>query len=109
VTEAIPSLLPALGRCFAVCSKSADRAVNTCMPYSEIRFLRWRQVDFAARSVTVGKSKSDFGTGRVIPPNGRASAILDFWASNLPNRKPIHYGFPYERYGAPSDNFKPCA
>ena len=44
-------------------------ALNTCMRYSEIRLLQWQQVDLAARALTVGKSKSDFGTGRVLPLN----------------------------------------
>jgi integrase len=63
-------------------------ALNTCMRYSEIRLLRWEQINFANRYVTVGKSKSDSGTGRVIPLNARAYAVLKLWASNFPERKP---------------------
>jgi integrase len=44
-------------------------ALNTGMRYSEIRLLLWRQVDFAARALTVGKSKTQAGTGRTIPLN----------------------------------------
>jgi integrase len=83
-------------------------ALNTCMRYSEIRLLKWSQIDFAARTVTVGKSKTDSGTGRVIPLNARAAAVLEFWASNFPNRQPADYVFPSERYGAAGDEFKPC-
>ena len=32
-------------------------ALNTGMRYSEIRLLRWKQVDFSAKVLTVGKSK----------------------------------------------------
>ena len=81
-------------------------ALNTCMRYSEIRLLRWSQVDFAGRTLTVGKSKTDSGSGRVIPLNTRAAAVLDFWASNFPDRQPAHYMFPSERYGAAGDAFK---
>jgi len=82
-------------------------ALYTCMRYSEIRLLKWRQVDFAAREITVGKSKSS--TGSVIPLNTRVSPVLEFWASNFPSRQPCHYVFPSERYGAAGDTFKPCA
>ena len=102
---------------FGGCGESRSRsmlpaftlALNTCMRYSEIRLLRCRQVDFAGRCLTVGKSKSDYGTGRTIPLNARAYAVLEFWASNFPNRKPAHYVFPSERYGAAGDDFKPCS
>jgi integrase len=84
-------------------------ALNTCMRYSEIRLLHWNQIDLINCTITVGKSKSDAGTGRVIPLNTRAKAVLEFWASNFPGRKPAHYVFPSERYGAAGDDFKACA
>ena len=101
----------------AACSESRSRsllpaitlALNTCMRYSEIRLLHWNQIDFNDCTVTVGKSKSDSGSGRVIPLNTRAKAILEFWASNFPAKKPTDYVFPYERYGAAGDKFQPCA
>jgi integrase len=103
------------GALFASCAQSRSRsllpavtlALNTCMRYSEIRLLRWQQVDFSTHEITVGKSKSDAGTGRVIPVNARAWAVLEFWASNFPDRKPAHYVFPSERYGAAGDDFTP--
>jgi integrase len=100
----------------AACGESRSRsllpavtlALNACMRYSEIRLLRWKQVDLAGRFLTVGKSKTDFGTGRTIPLNARAEAVLEFWASTFRNRKPSDYVFPSERYGAAGDAFKPC-
>src|SRR5579863_7374908 len=83
-------------------------ALNTCMRYSEIRLLRWNQVDFAARTLTVGKSKTDSGTGREIHMNKGVFAVLEFWASNFPERNPTHYVFPAERYGAAGEGFKAC-
>ena len=55
----------------AACGQSRSRsllpavtlALNTCMRYSEIRLLRWHQFDFAGRSVTVGKSKTESEPG----------------------------------------------
>jgi integrase len=75
-------------------------ALNTGMRYSEIRLLRWRQVDFAARMLTVGKSKSPTGTGRAIPLNSRILGVLDMWAAQFPGRNPSHFIFPREKYGA---------
>lgn len=74
-------------------------ALNTCMRYGELRLLKWAQVDFGARTVTVGKSKTDAGTGRVIPLNDRAYTVLKFWAELFPVREPSHYIFPQEKYG----------
>lgn len=78
-------------------------ALNTCMRYSELRLLRWGQVDLNSCTLTVGHSKTESGTGRLLPLNDRAVAILGFWASLFPLREPIHFVFPAERYGASGD------
>jgi integrase len=75
-------------------------ALNTGMRYSEIRLLQWKQVDFVAKFITVGKSKTPNGTGRVIPLNVRIFSVLEMWAAHFPNRRPGHYVFPSEKYGA---------
>jgi integrase len=74
-------------------------ALSTAMRASEIRLLRWNQVDLARRRLIVGKSKTAAGTGRLIPLNDRAVKVLEFWASQFPDRKPTHYLFPSEKYG----------
>ena len=99
-----------------VCADSRSRslwpavvvALNTGMRYSELRLLRWIQVDLKRRTVRVGKSKTEAGTGRTIPLNDRASKILQFWSERFPKRKPEHFVFPSERYGAGGDKFEPC-
>jgi integrase len=83
-------------------------ALNTGMRYSELRLLCWYQVDLGRRTVRVGKSKTDAGTGRMIPLNDRATKSLQFWADQFPARKPAHFVFPSERYGAAGDKFEPC-
>jgi integrase len=101
----------------AACRESRSRsllpavtlALNTAMRYSELRLLKWGNINFAARSLTVGKSKTEAGTGRVIPLNASAFAVLSFWAALFPDRKPDQYVFPTERYGAAGDDFQPCA
>jgi integrase len=82
-------------------------AINTCLRYSEIRLLRWNQVDLTNRTVTVGKSKTESGTGRVVPLNGYAGGLLDFWAGRFPTRRADDFVFPSERYGAGGDAFAP--
>ena len=74
-------------------------ALNTCMRYSELRLLTWEQVNLAARTVTVGLSKTEAGAGLIIPLNARAFSLLSFWAGLFPNRVPDHYVFPSEKYG----------
>jgi integrase len=81
-------------------------ALQTCMRYSELRLLMWRQVDLARRTITVGESKTDTGTGREIPMTSAAHQILTLWAANFPNRKPKHYVFPAEKYGATGHKFQ---
>jgi integrase len=75
-------------------------ALNTCMRYTELRLLRWQQIDLGSSTLTVGLSKTDSGTGRLLPLNDRATAILKFWASLFPERMPEHFVFSSERYGA---------
>ena len=82
-------------------------ALNTGMRYSELRLLRWQQVDLKRRNVRVGKSKTEAGTGRVIPLNDRATKVLQFWSDQFPEREPEHFVFPSERYGAGGNKFEP--
>jgi integrase len=91
----------------AECQNSRSRALlpavvlalSTCMRYSEIRLLTWGQIDFAARTVKVGKSKTEAGAGRVIPLNARALSVLTFHAERFQARRREHYVFPAECYG----------
>src|SRR5437660_1130411 len=74
-------------------------AINTGMRASEIRGLTWAQVNFLAKSLMVGKSKTEAGTGRIIPLNPRAVAVLTHWRGLFPGAEPEHYVFPHEKYG----------
>jgi hypothetical protein len=73
------------------------------------RTLQWGCVDFENRCLKWGKDKTASGTGRVVPLSQRAVAALSFWATHFPERKPEHYVFPAERYGAGGDEFSPKA
>jgi integrase len=54
-------------------------ALNTALRKNEIRPLRWSQIDFEKRTVTVAKSKTQAGSGRVIPLNQLAFKALVEW------------------------------
>jgi integrase len=59
-------------------------ALSTAMRYSEIRLLTWGQIDLAAATVSVGKSKTINGAGRGKPLNGRAHTSLQLLSSKFP-------------------------
>ena len=84
-------------------------AINTGMRASEIRGLTWAQVDFFASTLTVGKSKTTAGTGRLIPLNPRAVAVLTHWRGLFPGAQPGHHVFPHEKYGLAGNDRKKCA
>ena len=69
----------------------------------------WGKVDFFAKNLTVGKSKTAAGTGRIIPLNPRAVAVLTHWRSLFRGAAPEHYVFPHERYGLAGNDRKQCA
>jgi integrase len=56
--------------------------LNTGLRDKELREIRWEQIDLVhKKALTVGKSKTDAGTGRVIPLNDTAMAALTLHAS----------------------------
>ena len=54
-------------------------ALNCGMRDAEIRHLTWGQINFEKRFLTVGKAKTDAGTGRTIPLN---EAVIVAWAEH---------------------------
>ena len=98
------------------CAKSRSRvlypfvvlALNTGMRYSELRLLRWGQIDLVGRVITVGASKTDAGTGRKAPLNERAFKAMVAWAQTFPDRKRDHYVFPSEQYGIATNDRTVC-
>jgi integrase len=56
--------------------------LNTGLREKELREIRREQIDLIQKkALTVGKSKTDAGTGRVIPPNETAIAALEAHAA----------------------------
>jgi integrase len=68
--------------------------LNTGLRHSEVRKLRWKNVNLSRRVLVVGESKTEAGSGRPVPLTQPPCAVLDFWASRFPNRKPEHFVFP---------------
>jgi integrase len=89
------TLLQTAGSVDSACSTAVGLALNTAMRKDEIRTLRWSQVDWERRTVTVGYSKTDAGAGRLIPLNAIAYGALAKWAARFPESKPEHYVFPW--------------
>jgi len=84
-------------------------AINTGMRASEIRGLTWAQVDFLSSILTVGKSKTAAGTGRLIPLNPRAVTVLKHWRAVFVEAQAEHFIFPHEKYGLAGNDRKLCA
>jgi integrase len=74
-------------------------STHTGLRNKELRLLRWRQVDLIIGSITVGKSKTQAGEGRLVPLSDTALLALQEWRAQFPNAEPSHYVFPRESYG----------
>jgi integrase len=96
------------------CSRSRSRqllpfiqlALNTGARYSTLLNLRWSNIDFVGRTLTIGHDKTKHSTGRVIPLNARAFQTLSFLAEQFPDRLASHYVFPREAVGAAGNEFE---
>ena len=85
--------------------------LNCGLRDKELRELRWRQIDLVhKKQLTVGKSKTDAGTGRVIPLNDTVMIALEAHAAWYIRRfgecKPERYVFPAGK-GQPNDPTQP--
>jgi integrase len=89
------ALLRATAEVDSACHTASVLALNTAMRKDEIRLLRWSQIDFEGRSLTVGHSKTEAGRGRLIPLNTAAFEALIRWAGRFPKTYAEHYVFPW--------------
>ena len=69
-------------------------ALNAALRKNEIRTLRWRQIDLLERTLTVGRTKTEGGSGRVIPLNTLAYEALVGWSGRFASAKVEDYIFP---------------
>lgn len=87
-------------------------ALTSVMRCGEIRTLQVGRVNFADRTVQVGRAKSRRGTGRVIPMNGDLRDLLAAQVAWLGEKfgpaQPGWYLFPfYDKAGRPTDPTRP--
>jgi integrase len=69
-------------------------SLHTGLRNEELRLLRWRQVDLLDSSITVGKSKTEGGTGRIVFLNQTALQSLLEWRSQFPDAHRPMLSFP---------------
>jgi integrase len=81
-------------------------SIDTGLRASEVRALRrrdfeleWRDGLIVAGRLIVSKSKTDAGTGRVVPLTRRVCAALTLWLSRFAAAGPDSYVFPRHRVG----------
>jgi integrase len=94
-----------LQRLLEACRASNSRALYTAVLLSlftglrsfELRNLKWKQIDLLNATVTVGKSKTTAGEGRVVNLSESALELITNWRGNF-EALPQHYVFPSEQY-----------
>jgi integrase len=94
-------------RLLTACKASVSRAlypavltsIHTGMRSQELRLLRWRQVDLIEATITVGKSKTAGGEGRLVYLSELAVQTLQNWRAQFPDALPDDAVFPREAYG----------
>ena len=74
-------------------------SIHTGLRSQELRLLRWSQVDLIEATVTVGKSKTVGGEGRMVYLSALAVQTLRNWRAKFPDAQPGHAVFPRESYG----------
>ncbi len=97
--EALPKVnSPMLGTILRIALLTGTRS-------GEILEMQWEKVDFDTKVITVGRSKSEAGTGRQIPMGPQLFEILQAHASWFANQfgrlEPDWYLFPF---GSPAPN-----
>jgi integrase len=92
----------------SACYTAVVLALNTTMRKDEIRRLQWKQIDLFDGLLTVGKSKTDAGTGRVIPLNPAVRRALADLCEAFPNRDAEHYVFPLAEGNSKPDFARPA-
>ncbi len=69
--------------------------------------LHWKDGAIAEGEVVVSHSKTEGGTGRVVPLTNRACGALTVWLSRFPDTGPDSYIFPFHRVGLAGNSRKP--
>jgi len=90
-------------------------AIDTGLRASELRHLRrqdlhltWADGFIESGSVVVSRSKTEGGTGRMVPLTRRACAVLSLWLPRFPDAGPDSYAFPQHYVGFTGNKRKPA-
>jgi integrase len=59
--------------------------------------LTWRNETISEGEIMVGRSKTEAGTGRIVPLTRRACAALSLWLPRFSNADPDSFVFPFHR------------
>ncbi len=94
-------------RLLIACKNSRSRSLypaalvslHTGLRSAELRSLRWSNIDLLGRTITVGKSKTKGGEGRLVPMSETCFQTIVEWRGQFPDAKPADYVFPSEKYG----------
>lgn len=81
-------------------------SIHTGLRSEELRSLRWRQVDLLEGIVTVGKSKTEGGKGRLVYLSALATQTLQNWRSQFADVQPNHAVFPRQAFGLKGEKKK---
>jgi integrase len=93
-------------RLLSACKASVSRglypavltSIHTGLRSHELRLLRWHQVDLLEGIITVGKSKTQGGEGRLVYLSALAVQTLKDWRAQFLEVQPDHAVFPREAY-----------
>jgi len=90
-------------------------AIDTGLRASELRHLRrrdlhltWKDGFIECGTVVVSRSKTEGGTGRVVPLTRRACVVLSLWLSRFPLAVSDSYVFPQDCVGFAGNQRKPA-
>jgi integrase len=75
------------------------------LPHKDIELMR-KDGAIESGRVIVSKSKTEAGTGRVIPLTRRACAVLTLWLARFPEATPQSFVFPRHRIACRVDKFE---
>ena len=94
-------------RLLSACKANASRglypavltSIHTGLRSQELRLLRWHQVDLMEGIITVGKSKTQGGEGRLVYLSATGGPNSERLAVTVSGAQPSHAVFPREAYG----------
>jgi len=101
------SISPALYPFFILTLDAGLRPAETrALKHRNLKLV-WRKGVIVEGQITVGRSKTEAGEGRVIPLTHRASAALTLWLGRFPDAEPDSYLFPHHHVGFAGNDRKP--